>query len=131
MYIYLKYRHGSKLFPPQPMLQRKKGLLIFFNRKRLRELLNFLLVASDLHFFSINNCCSVTLSGLTLCSPMDCSTLGLTVPHHLLKFAQVHVPCISDAIQPSHPLAPSSPSSLNLSQHQRLFQRVGCLASGD
>ena len=126
MYIYLKYHHGSKLFPPQPMLQRKKGLLIFFNRKRLRELLNFLLVASDLHFFSINNCCSVTLSGLTLCSPMDCSTLGLTVPHHLLKFAQVHVPCISDAIQPSHPLMPPSPSALDLSQHQGLFQWVSC-----
>ena len=39
---------------------------------------------------------------------MDCSTSGLTVPHHLPKFAQVHVHCIGDAIQPSHPLdAPS------------------------
>ena len=28
---------------------------------------------------------------------MDCSTLGLPVPHHLLEFAQVHVHCISDA----------------------------------
>ena len=26
-------------------------------------------------------------------------------------------PCISDAIQPSHPLTPSSPSAFNLSQH--------------
>ena len=34
---------------------------------------------------------------------MDCSTPGLPVPHDLLKFAQVHVHCISDAIQPSHP----------------------------
>ena len=25
-------------------------------------------------------------------------------PHHLLKFAQVHVHCIGDGIQPSHPL---------------------------
>ena len=52
---------------------------------------------------------------------MDCSTPGLPVTHHLLKFAQVHVHCISDAIQPSHPLTPSSPSALNLSQHQGLF----------
>ena len=44
------------------------------------------------------------------------------VPHHLPKFAQVHVSCISYAIQPSHPLMPSSPSALNLSQHQGLFQ---------
>ena len=40
---------------------------------------------------------------------MDSSTLGLPVPHHLLKFAQVYVHCISDAIQPSYPLTPSSP----------------------
>ena len=50
---------------------------------------------------------------------------GLPVPHHFLKFTQVHVHCIGDAIQPSHPLMPSSPA-FNLSQHQRLFQWVGC-----
>ena len=37
---------------------------------------------------------------------MDCSKPGLPVPHHLPKFAQVHVHCISDAVQPSHPLMP-------------------------
>ena len=51
----------------------------------------------------------------------DCSTPGLPVPHHLPEFAQVHVLCISDAIQQSHPLTPSSLSTLNLSQHQGLF----------
>jgi len=45
---------------------------------------------------------------------MDCSVPGLPVPHHLLEFAQVHVHSISDAIQPSHPLMPSSPLALNL-----------------
>ena len=54
---------------------------------------------------------------------MDYSTPGLPVPHHFLEFAQVHVHCISDAIQPSHPLMPFSPSALNLSQHHRLSQR--------
>ena len=53
---------------------------------------------------------------------MDCSTPGLSVPHHLLEFAQVHVHCVGDAIQPSHPLTPSSPSAFSLSQHQGLFQ---------
>ena len=67
--------------------------------------------------------CSVTQSCLTLCNPMDCSMPGFPVPHHLLKFAQVHVHCISDTIQPSHLLMPPSPSSLNLSQHQVLFVR--------
>ena len=60
------------------------------------------------------------LSHVPLCDPMDCSMPGLPVPHHLPEFAQVHVHCIGDTIQPSHPLTPSS--ALSLSQHQRLFQ---------
>ena len=72
------------------------------------------------------SCCSVTQSCLTLCDPMDCSMAGLPVSHHLPEFAQVHVHCISDAVQPSHPLMPSSPSALNLSQHPGLFQWVSC-----
>ena len=47
------------------------------------------------------------------------------VPHHLQEFARVHVHCISDAIQPSHPLSLSSPPAFSLSNHQDLFQRVG------
>ena len=31
-------------------------------------------------------------------------------------------PGVGDAIQPSHPLLPASPTALNLSQHQGLFQ---------
>ena len=58
---------------------------------------------------------------------MDCSTPSLPVPHHLPEFAQVHVHCIGGAIQPSHPLTPSSPSALNLSQHQGLFQWINGL----
>ena len=57
-----------------------------------------------------------------LCNPMDCSTAGLPVPHHLPKFVQVHVHCIGDAIQPFHPLTLSFPSALNLPHHQDLFQ---------
>ena len=56
-------------------------------------------------------------------TPMACSMPGLPVPHHLLKFSQVHVHRIGDAVQPSHPLTPTSPA-LNLSQHQGLFQWV-------
>ena len=53
-------------------------------------------------------CYSVTTSYSTLCNPMDCSTLGFPVPHHLPEFAQVRVHWISGAIQPSHPVSPSS-----------------------
>ena len=58
-------------------------------------------------------CCSVTQSCLTLWDPVDYSTLGISVPHHLLKFAQVHVHCISDAIQQSYPLMPSSAANFS------------------
>ena len=61
-------------------------------------------------------------SHVQLCNQMDCSTPGFPVPHHLLKFAQVHVHCIGDSIQASHPLMLSSPSALHLSQHQGLSQ---------
>ena len=52
---------------------------------------------------------------------MDCSTPGLPVPHHLLEFAQVQVHCIGDAIQPSHPLTPSSPSPIYIIITVQLF----------
>ena len=54
----------------------------------------------------------------------DCSTPGFPVLHHLPEFAQTHVHWISDAIQPTHPLSPPSPSAFSLSQHQDLFQWV-------
>ena len=43
---------------------------------------------------------------LTLCNPMDCSTSGFPVLHHLPEFAQSHVHWVYDAIQSSHPLSP-------------------------
>ena len=69
-------------------------------------------------------CRSVAQSCPVLCDPMDCSTPGFPVPHRLPESAQVHVHCIGDAIQLSHPLSPSS-SAFNLSQHQSLFQWIG------
>ena len=45
------------------------------------------------------------------------------VHHQLLEPTQTHVYCVSDAIQPSHPLSSPSPPSFNLSQC--LFQWIG------
>ena len=69
----------------------------------------------------------VAHSCLTLYDPMDCLTQGLPVPHHLPEVSQVHGHWILDAIQPSHPLLPSSPSAFNLPQHQSLFQWIGSM----
>ena len=40
---------------------------------------------------------------------------GFSVLHYLLEFAQTHVHQVNDAIQPSHPLLPSSHSAFYLS----------------
>ena len=56
-----------------------------------------------------------------LYDPMECSTPGFSALHYLLELAQIHVHCVGDAIQPSHPLSPTSPPALNLSQPQGLF----------
>ena len=58
----------------------------------------------------------------TLCDPMNHSTPGLPVHHHLPEFTQIHGHRVSDAIQPSHPLSSPSPPAPNPSQHQSLFQ---------
>ena len=62
------------------------------------------------HFIlTIYSCCwSFTRSCVTLCNPMNCSTPGFPVLHHLPEFAQTHVYWVNDAIQPSHPVVPIS-----------------------
>ena len=72
---------------------------------------------------------SVAQSCLTLCDPVNHSTPGLPIHHHLPEFIQTQVHRVSDAIQPSHPRSsPSPPQSSpsppnpNPSQHQSLFQ---------
>ena len=56
------------------------------------------------------------------CDPMNRSTPGLPVHHHLPEFTQTHIHRVSDAIQPSHPLSSPSPRAPNPSQHHSLFQ---------
>ena len=49
--------------------------------------------------------CSVAQSCLTLCDPMDCSTPGFPVLHHLLEFAKTSV----ELVMPSNHLILSCP----------------------
>ena len=95
-----------------------------------------MLKGAPFHFVTLVFCAFVAIhlyklvvqspSCVWLCNPMDCSMPDLLVPYHLPEFAQVHVHCTGDALQPSHPLTPSSPSALDISQHQGLFQWVVC-----
>ena len=70
---------------------------------------------------------SVAQSCPTLCDPMNRSTPGLPVHHHLPEFTQTHDHRVRDAIQPSHPLSSPSPPAPNPSQHQSLLQWVNSL----
>ena len=99
----LNRKHNQKIFPTHPLLRQVS--------------------CTEVSIYMYIHCCSLTQSRPTLCDPMNFSTPGLTVPHYLPKFAQVHVHCISDAIQPSHPLMPS-PSALSLSQHQHPMSQL-------
>ena len=65
--------------------------------------IRWVLVYFGAQFSSVAQLC------LTLCDPMDCSTLGFPVHHQLPEPTQTHVQWVGDAIQPSHPLL--SPSS--------------------
>ena len=60
----------------------------------------------------------------TVSDPMDCSTPGLLVYHHLPEFTQTHVLWVGDAIQSFHSLSSPSPLTFNLCQHQGLFKWV-------
>ena len=51
----------------------------------------------------------------------------LPCPSPSPKLTQTHVHWVSDAIQPSHSLLPTSPPAPNLSQHQGLLQWAGSL----
>ena len=72
-------------------------------------------------------CCLVAQSCPILCNPMNSSTPGFPVLHHLPKFAQTQVHWVGDAIQLPHPLLSLSPPALSLSQHQGLFWWVSSL----
>ena len=90
----------------------------FLQTLALKSLCVGLLIFPDILFqFS-----SVAQSCPTLCDPINRSTPGLPVHHHLPEFTQTHVHWVSDAIQPSHPLSSPSPPAPNPSQQQSLFQ---------
>ena len=57
---------------------------------------------------------SVAQSCPALCDPMNHSTPGLPVHHHLPEFTQTHVHRVGDAIQPSLPVVPFSSCSQSL-----------------
>ena len=58
---------------------------------------------------------TVQFSSVAWSCPTLCIMPGFPVHHQLPEPTQIHVHCISDAIQPSHPLSSPSPPAFNLS----------------
>ena len=129
-----RQEHWSGLLFPSPMLEREKwkwSRSVVSDSSRPHRLQpTRLLCPWDFPGKSTGVGChclpisSVAQSCLTLCDPMNCSTLGLPVRHKLPEFTQTHAHWVGDAIQPSHPLSSPSPPALNLSQHQGLLKWV-------
>ena len=73
---------------------------------------------SAVQFSSVSQLCP------TFWDPMNRSTPGFPVHHHLQEFTQTHVHRVSDAIQPSHPVIPfsSCPQSLPTSESLPMSQ---------
>ena len=121
------YSHLFKNFPQFVVIQTVKGFRLV-NEAELDIFLELPCFLNDP--MNVDNSISsfsllfllFSHSVVSLCDPMDCSTPGFPVLHHLPGLAQTHVHWISDAIQPSHPLTSPSPPAFNLSQHQGLFQ---------
>ena len=51
------------------------------------------LIHTDFCSSSVANLC------LTICDPMDCTTLGFPILHYLLKFIEIHIYWVGDAIR--------------------------------
>ena len=99
-------------------------LKIKWNNSKSREIYYSPPLIYTCHLLSWVEFSSVAQSCPTLCNPLNCSMAGLLVHHQLPASTQTHVHCVSDAIQPSHPLLPPSPPAFNLSQHKGLFKWV-------
>ena len=123
--LHNKGNHNHKLFLPQtnqsqslkwPALTKK--LLVALIQWAFLTQLEWFYQFSSVQFSSVAHLCP------TLCDPMNRSTPGLAVYHHLPESTQTHVHRVRDAIQPSHLQLSPSPPAPNPSQHQSLFQWV-------
>ena len=83
----------------------------------LRNILSSFLAWLYYLCFAYHQFSSVAQSCPTLCDPMDCSTPGLPIHHHLLEFNQTHVlsrwcfPTISSSVIPFSSCFQSFPAS--------------------
>ena len=98
MILYMFQCHSPKSFHPRPLSQSPKDYTSV--PLLLSHIQGYHYHLSKLHIYVLVYCIGVSLSGfssvqfssvdqsyLTLCNPMNCSTPGLPIHHHLLEFS--------------------------------------------
>ena len=108
--------HSRILYDPPPRILEIKTKINKWDLIKIKSFCTTKETISSVQFSSVAQSCP------TLCDPMNRSTPGLPVHHHLPEFTQTHDHRVGDAIQPSHPLSSPSPPAPNPSPHQSLFQ---------
>ena len=86
--------------------------------KEYSPLISWRKINLKLSIFSVS---PVAHSCLTICSPMNCNTLGFPVHHQLPELTQTHINRVGDAMQPSHPLLSPFSSRLQSFPASRSF----------
>ena len=134
--VFRSYVFSAPFQSYQPLVE---GMLVFYRVYKYMCNLQIQHLSQDwpaFFFRSFSSLWAIYMSGVSsvqllshvrLCDPMDCSTPGFPAHDQLQKLAKTHVHWLGDAIQPFHPLSSPSPTALNLSQHQGLFQWVSSL----
>ena len=91
--------------------------------------MNLILFSKDnyYHIFATVQFSSVAQSCPTHFNPMNRSMPGLPVHHQLPEFTQTYVHQVGDAIQPSHPLLPSSSPAPPIPPSIRVFSNESTL----
>ena len=134
----LKLMSIKSAMPPNHLILCHPLLLLFQYFPGSASFLINWLFASGGQSIGVSTSASVQFSSVaqscpTLGDPMNRSTPGLPVHHQLPESTQTHVYCVSDAIQPSHPLSSPSPPASGSFQMSQLFasggQSIGVSAS--
>ena len=115
--------HSSVLAWRIPGTGEPGGLLSMGSHRVGHDWSNLAAAAADLLTIAYICCCGSVIWSDSL-RPHGLQHTRPPCPSPFPRVFQVHVHCISDVIQPSHPLMPSSPSAFDLSQQQGLFQWV-------
>ena len=116
--------YSKILYDPLPRIFKIKAKKNKWDLIKIKSFCTTKETISSVQFSSVAQSCP------TLCDPMNRSTPGLPVHHHLPEFTQTHIHRVGDAIQPSHPLSSPFSSCLQTFPASGSFKMSQFFASG-